>query len=317
MLIRTFARGDEAVQAAIYNEAAASLPRFKPATLPEIQRRTTARDFDPTMRFFAEDGGRPVGYCLFNANGRISFPWCRPGYESCARPLFERVLSTMKDRKYPLAFAAYRGDWLTVRDFLLGYGFPQVREMINFLQEVVDMPTASFRAGSPITSLRREDIPAVFRLAPEALRVGTPEALEECLFRNPYFSPDALFVLRGKVGGEPLAVGLLITEPAYANPLHLDPLMPCFRLGAFGTEFMQAKRIKGLFSLLARDDGNFPTLALDALGRVVIKSQELEDLDVLAAQVPSDVPHLVRFYAQRFRRQGSFPVYERSLSGEW
>src|SRR5262245_60471321 len=47
MKIRTFQPGDEAVQAEIYNEAAAALPKFKPATSPEVQRRTRAGDFDP------------------------------------------------------------------------------------------------------------------------------------------------------------------------------------------------------------------------------------------------------------------------------
>jgi hypothetical protein len=35
----------------------------------------------------------------------------------------------------------------------------------------------------------------------------------------------------------------------------------------------------------------------------------------VAAQVPSDVPHLLMFYQSHFRRQGSFPVYEKSLAG--
>ena len=42
MTIRTFQPGDEATQVAIYNEAAAALPRFKPATAVEVQRRQLA-----------------------------------------------------------------------------------------------------------------------------------------------------------------------------------------------------------------------------------------------------------------------------------
>jgi hypothetical protein len=34
----------------------------------------------------------------------------------------------------------------------------------------------------------------------------------------------------------------------------------------------------------------------------------------MAAQVPSDASHLLRFYQRYFRRQGSFPVYERKLN---
>jgi hypothetical protein len=31
----------------------------------------------------------------------------------------------------------------------------------------------------------------------------------------------------------------------------------------------------------------------------------------LAAQVPSDAAHLLRFYERYFKRQGAFPVFER------
>ena len=33
----------------------------------------------------------------------------------------------------------------------------------------------------------------------------------------------------------------------------------------------------------------------------------------LAAQVPSDAPHLVAFYESYFQKQGSFPVFEREV----
>ena len=107
MTIRTFRAGDESAQVAIYNEAAAELPRFKPATAPEVQRRTRARDFDPSMRFFAEDGGQPVAYALFNPNGRVSYPWCRKGHERWAEPLFQQVLDEMRRRGFRTAFTAY------------------------------------------------------------------------------------------------------------------------------------------------------------------------------------------------------------------
>jgi len=37
------------------------------------------------------------------------------------------------------------------------------------------------------------------------------------------------------------------------------------------------------------------------------------DVETLAAQAPSDAQPLLRFYKQYFRRQGSFPIYERVL----
>ncbi len=121
MEIRTFKPDDESRQAAIYNAAAADLPKFKPASAQEILRRTRAKDFDPTTRFYAEKGGQVVGYSMFNPNGRVSYPWCLKGHESAADPLFKHVLQTMKERGFRRAFAAYRGDWPGVRDFFLGY----------------------------------------------------------------------------------------------------------------------------------------------------------------------------------------------------
>ena len=88
--IRTFQPGDEVTQAALFNVAANSLAGFKPATGDEVRRRTRARSFDPTARFFAEEGGQVVGYCTLEPDqGRISYPWCKVGFESAAPLLFE------------------------------------------------------------------------------------------------------------------------------------------------------------------------------------------------------------------------------------
>jgi hypothetical protein len=119
-------------------------------------------------------------------------------------------------------------------------------------------------------------------------------------------------VLRNRADEAPLAVGILIANLAYADPTQVDSMMPCFRLGAFGTEGMNTKRINGLFSFLARDQRQVNALGLDLLGHA---SFEFEDAGGgnLAAQVPSDAPQLLRFYQSYFRRQGSFPIFERAL----
>src|SRR5262249_10494729 len=109
------------------------------------------------------------------------------------------------------------------------------------------------------------------------------------------------------------AAGVLVTNPAYADPRALDAAMPCFRLGAFGTESMTTKRINGVFSFLVRDDQHVNALGLDLLGHTAYRLQNTDDVSFLAAQVPSDVPHLLGFYQRNFRRQASFPVYEREL----
>jgi hypothetical protein len=313
MTIRSFQPGDDAALVSIYNEAAAGLPRFKPATLDEIRRRCRATDFDPTSRFFAVVDGRPVGYTTFHANGRVSFPWCRPGHEKWAEPLFQALLDGMRARGLPRAFAAYRADWPAQGDFFLAHGFQRTREMISFVVTLVDLPTAAARPGSPITPLRPEEVPAMFALAPGVLGCRDAAELRRHLFENPYFPAGTAYALRSRTTGEPLAVGILVENPAYANPVPLDANMPCFRLGAFGTEGMQVKRINGVFSFLTRPGNDVNVLGLDLLGYAVQRLQN-QDVDTFAAQVPSDAPHLLRFYQQFFRPQGSFPVFERALS---
>ena len=133
------------------------------------------------------------------------------------------------------------------------------------------------------------------------------------MFANPYFPPESLFALRLRPDAAPVAVGLLIVDPTYADARSLDANMPCFRLGAFGTEGMSTKRVRGLFSFLARPDRSLPGLAMDLLGYAANRLSVGDDLTGFAAQVPSDAPGLFAFYQQHFQRQGSFPVLERDL----
>ncbi len=312
MTIRTFESGDEATQVSIYNEATADLPRFKAATLDEVRRRCRAPDFDPTTRFFALAEGRPVGYATFQSTGRVSYPWCRKGHEPLADALLARVLKEMKARGLPSAFAAYRDDWPAVKELFARHGFAAVREMVNFVLDLADMPTPAARPASGITPLTPEDVPAVLALGTGVLRCRTAAELEAHLFRNPYFGPGSLFALRARGNGTSVAVGALVANATYANPKAVDASMPCFRLGAFGTEGMNTKRINGLFSFLAADNRDVAPFALDLMGHTVMRLDET-DVEALGAQVPSDAPHLLRFYKQHFRRQGSFPIFERAL----
>jgi hypothetical protein len=312
MRIRNYQAGDEAIQVAIYNEAAAELPKFKPATLQEVQRRTRASDFDAGARFIVEADGKPVGYANFTTHGRVSYPWLLKGHENLAQPLFAHMLQAMKEKGHRKALAAYRPDWTQVHDFFLQQGFRKVRDMVNFVMDLIEMPTPPARASSSITPMFPSDIPTILNLAPGVLRVATAQELEKYLFHNPYFQPDSLFVLRSRANELPVGAGILVADPTYANPYAVDSNMPCYRLGAFGTEGMHAKRINGLFSFLAGSDQNIGVVGLDLMGYA---AQRLADTDVesFAAQVPSNVPALLRFYERNFRKQGSFPEFERDL----
>jgi hypothetical protein len=309
--IRIYQPGDEAAQVAVFNEAAAELPKFKPATTEEVRRRCKAKDFDPATRLYAEAGGQVVGYASFQANGRVGYPWTRKGHESLAEPLFQSVLEAARSRGLKHVFAAYRGDWAPVTAFLQAHEFKLAREMVNFVVDIVEMPTPAARPALPFSPLRRDDIPGIIALCPEIFRGKTADELAAHLFENSYFGPDSCFILRDK-DAKPAAIGILVMSPGYADPKQVDAAMPCFRLGAFGSEGMTSKRINGLFSFLARPGKETGQLGLDLLGHAAFRMEESATA-WLAGQVPSDVPHLLRFYQHYFRRQGSFPIFERSL----
>jgi hypothetical protein len=183
--------------------------------------------------------------------------------------------------------------------------------MVNFVMDLTDMPTPAARAGSTISPLTPADLPAILNMGRTILRVHTQEELGDWLLNNPHFPASSVFALRSRLDGIPIAVGIVVANPAYAHPKQVDAGMPCFRMGAFGNEGLASKRINGLFSFLAADrDVN--ACGLDLMGYAAIKLEDTE-VETLAAQVPSDAQHLFRFYRSHFRRQGSFPVFEKSL----
>lgn len=314
MNIRQFQLGDEFEQIKIYNGAAAALPKFKPASIVELQRRVQAKDFSPATRLYAVDAGVVVGYCAWQENGRIGYPWCLPGHESAAQVLFDRAIQAMKEHGLRRAFTAYRKDWPGITDFFVKQGFDLKREMVNYVLAFENMPTPAARIGAMITPAAPEDVPAIFALDPTVFRVGTPEGLKNVLWNNPYFRPESLFVLRNRADGKPLACGILITNADYADPRAIDAALPCFRLGAFGTEGMTAKRIKGLFSFVAAPDRGIFGIGMDLLSYACNLLCDADEITCFAAQAASDAPALSAFYQKFFERQGSFPIYERELA---
>lgn len=311
MPIRTYQPGDEVQQVAVYNAAAAALPGFKPASAEEIRRRVRSREFSPETRFYAEEGGRVVGYAVLQPNGRASYPWCLPGHESAAGPLFDAVLNAARERGAKKLFAAYRGDWTAPLKFFEAQGFAKARDVVNFVQEMTEMPTMALRSSLPITPVRPEDLPAIAEMGAGVLRLPAAE-LERYFFSNPQFAAEALFVMRTRGDNKPVAVGIAVEDPSYADPRKVDVLAPCFRLGAFGTEGLSTKRINGLFSFLVARDRDMTSLGLDLLTYAADRLMS-GTAEALAAQAPSDAPHLLAFYNRFFRKQGSFPVFERNL----
>jgi hypothetical protein len=311
--IRTFQPGDERSQAALFNGAAFALPGFKPANEDEVKRRTRARGFDPASRFYAEEAGQLVGYCVLEpAQGRLSYPWCKKGFESAAAPLFDAALQAARERGLTKLFAAYRRDWDAVLRFFTDNGFAKRRDVVNYLAEPVDLPTIANRGGLPIRRLQRSDIPALAEMGRGIVRLPA-DKLENHYFSNPYYPVEAFLVMEDRSGGALIAIGIGLESATWADPKKVDSLAPCFRMGAFGTEGLNAKRVNGLFSYLVSK----PEHALPAgLGLLNEASQEMTEGSVssLCAQCPTDAPHLMNFYSRYFKEQGRFPVYEKELT---
>jgi hypothetical protein len=252
-----------------------------------------------------------VGYCTLEPEqGRISFPWCKKGHEAVAVPLFDAALQSARDRGLTRVFAAYRRDWEPVLQFFADRGFAVARDVINYWADPVDLPTLVNRSKLPINRLQRTDLPALAAMGRGIIRIPD-EKLESYVFSNPYFPAEAFLVLRAP-DQTPMAVGIGLESSTYADVKKIDPLAPCFRLGAFGTEGLNTKRVNGLFSFLVATPQQALTAGLALLSEA---SQEMTDgtVTALAAQCPSDVPHLVNFYARYFKEHGRFPMLEKQL----
>jgi hypothetical protein len=309
--IRTFQPGDEVVQAALFNVAAFALPGFKAATADDVKKRTRARGFDPTTRVYAEEGGQVVGYCTLEPDqGRVSFPWCKKGHGAAAGPLFDAILAAARERGLTKMFAAYRHDWHPVQQFFADRGFVAARDVINYYADPVDLPTMVNRNRLSISRLQKEDVPAIATMGRGIIRLPDNK-LESYFFANPYFPAEAFLVLRAP-DETPTAVAIGLESGTYADVKKIDPLAPCYRLGAFGSEGLNTKRVNGLFSFIVAN----PQQALTAgLALLCEASQEMTEgtVTALAAQCPSDVPYLVNFYTRYFKEQGRFPVLEKQL----
>ena len=109
--------------------------------------------------------------------------------------------------------------------------------------------------------------------------------------------------------GVPIAIGVGLEFATWADAKVVDSLAPCFRMAAFGTEGLNAERVNGLFSFLARPEHTL-TAGLALLHEA---SQEMTEGSVSAIwpQCPSDALHLVNFYGRYFKEQGRFPISTR------
>jgi len=312
MPIRSYQTGDEHAQARIYNAAADYLPGFKPATAEEISRRSQSADPDPGSKYYAIENGEVVGYAVFGSHGRVSYPWCLPGSEAVREPLLDAVLAEMRKRGLSQAWAAYRGDWSPVLDFLRDHDFTEIRTMINYVADVSRLPSQNLlHSDRLVARLEPADLSQVIALAPDLFREVDARELERFYWHNPFYNfPESLFAWKNGGNGELLGVYLLVVSDRFADPTKIDATMPCFRLGAFGTERERHKRVNGLFSCVFADEAEGELLLTAWAATQATQS----GLTHVAAQAPSDAVAACSCYDRFFQRQGSFPILSRRLS---
>ena len=197
-----------------------------------------------------------MGYAVFGSNGRVSYPWCLPGSEAVREPLLDAVLAEMTKRGLPQAWAAYRGDWSPVLDFLRQHDFTEIRTMINYVADLSRLPSQNpLPSNRLVARLEPEDLPQLIALAPDLFRDVDARQLEQFYWHHPFYNfPESLFAWKDGGSGEILGVYLLVVSDRFADPTKIDAAMPCFRLGAFGTERERHKRVNGLFSCVFADE---------------------------------------------------------------
>jgi ribosomal protein S18 acetylase RimI-like enzyme len=309
MIIRNYELGDEQAQVEIYNSVAGRLPAFKVAKVDEVERRYRTTDRDPATKFYAVEDGAVVGYAVFSSQGRVSFPWCLPGFEHVQPALLDTVTAALRSRGARRAWAAYRADWAPVLGFFEAQGFSQSRQMINYAADLIRLPHTPVPADESIAPLERAEVSALLALDADLFGGEDDALLQRFFWENSFLDPGSLYALRRNRDGSLLGVGLVVERAGYADPTKIDAAMPCFRLGALGTESERHKRVNGLFSCVFTNEGAGDVLLGEAVRRL-----EAAGLASAAAQVPSDRPALVAFHDRHFVRQGAFPILSKTLA---
>src|SRR5262249_42473212 len=154
----------------------------------------------------------------------------------------------MKGRGFTAAWATYRTDWPPVLNYLRRHGFAEIRSMINYVAE-----TSSFSVLDQlpptrlVTKLKRDELPDLAKLMRARLGKLDVETLGRYFWENSFYAfADHLLALKEAGSGNVRGISLLVVDDRFADPTKIDPSMPCFRLGAFGTENQRHKRVNGL-----------------------------------------------------------------------
>ncbi len=311
--IRSFTTGDDAARVGIFNEAAAGLPKFKPATLDEIRRRTHGRDFDPAdavlrrgqraaagIRYVSDQRARfasPGAARAANASPNRCSSASSGDEDSWSQAHLRRLsrrLDGQTTSSWPMA-SATRTTWSTSY-----WTWPTCRRLRPATAPGISAADArmTYPPWLPLCRTRW------------ALPIWRPWNATSCTTRT--FHPMPPSSLRGKTEGQLAAAGILIVNPAYADPTQVDCGHAVFP--ARGVRHRRNDDEAHQWPVQFPDAGR-PRCqpARPRPARLCLADAGDTDVSTVAAQVSSAVPHLLRFYERYFRKQGSFPIFEREL----
>ena len=139
--------------------------------------------------------------------------------------------------------------------------------MVNFVAEVSRLPASDqLPSDRTLARFEPEDLPQLIALAPGLFADIDARVLHRFYWNHPdYPFSENFFALKNAEGGRILGAFLLVSSERFADPTKIDAAMPCFRLGAFGTETQRHKRVTGLFSCVFADNREGDLLLAAAL----------------------------------------------------
>ena len=314
MTIRTFQAGDDAAQGRIYNEAAG-----RPAA---VQARDAGRaappargpDFDPGTRFFAWRG-RPARRLRHVPRQRPrQLPLVPQGPRGGAPSRSSRPSSTRcAGAAIAGAFAAYRADWPAAARVLRRPRLRARRARWSIRHRHRRHADAVGPLASHITPLTPADVPAVLRPGRASCaaddrrraRGSTSSTTPTSRRRRCSCCAAAAATSRRRRGAGRRVAGATPTPAGRSRHALLPPRGVRHR-GADPSASTACSASSPPTRATCR------RCALDLLGHATQRLQDTE-VETLAAQVPSDAPHLLRFYKRSSAGRGVSRVFERPL----
>lgn len=309
MLFRGYRSGDEHAHALIRRATSSLYPGLPAATSDTLLDDISPSHFPSIVPIYADESagssGGIRGTISLRADGRVSIPECLPGHEHLAPELVRQAMKLAASRGLSRAVAIVPARW-PLDEVFRQSGFCRVREIVNFTQSALGLPTAVGRSSTRFQSMTPADLPGIEFLSLSGTDL-TRDQLGECLSQVSAHSAQPPAVMR-RPDGTAMGVGWLMENDDWPPVEVADPLGCDLHVGTWGAPVHATARIDGVFSFLAASPLETLSVGLDLLGHLMSEMTS-HRIDTVATQVPADASQLVSFYDRYFLRQGTLSIY--------